>query len=226
MKYLKFAGAAAALALTAGMASAASADTYNLNVDGSSGNVLPGSSGTVTVNTVAGGGLDFTVNLFGAGVTGTNTFWSSGGHTSFTFTLSGDVNGVSVSGLSPGFVILTSGLTSGAMTAGSYPDPNIGSFEYAIDCPTCTGADPHPNSLHFVLTPTSGTTQLVLAANGDGVYGAADIRRNGLETGAVGFTLSQTPGVPEPATWAMMILGMGMVGAGMRMRRRFAATAA
>jgi hypothetical protein len=26
--------------------------------------------------------------------------------------------------------------------------------------------------------------------------------------------------VPEPATWAMMILGFGMVGAGMRMRRR------
>jgi hypothetical protein len=27
-------------------------------------------------------------------------------------------------------------------------------------------------------------------------------------------------GVPEPATWAMMILGMGMVGLGLRMRRR------
>jgi hypothetical protein len=26
--------------------------------------------------------------------------------------------------------------------------------------------------------------------------------------------------VPEPATWAMMILGMGMVGAGLRLRRR------
>jgi hypothetical protein len=29
--------------------------------------------------------------------------------------------------------------------------------------------------------------------------------------------------VPEPATWAMMILGMGMVGFGLRMRRRTAA---
>jgi hypothetical protein len=27
-------------------------------------------------------------------------------------------------------------------------------------------------------------------------------------------------GVPEPATWAMMILGFGMVGAGLRLRRR------
>lgn len=34
------------------------------------------------------------------------------------------------------------------------------------------------------------------------------------------------PGVPEPATWAMMILGMGMVGLGLRMRRRQASALA
>lgn len=35
-----------------------------------------------------------------------------------------------------------------------------------------------------------------------------------------------TPGaVPEPATWAMMILGMGMVGYGLRMRRKGLVTA-
>ncbi|HET9161037.1 MAG TPA: FxDxF family PEP-CTERM protein [Caulobacteraceae bacterium] len=32
--------------------------------------------------------------------------------------------------------------------------------------------------------------------------------------------------VPEPATWAMMILGMGMVGFGLRMRRRTASAVA
>lgn len=33
-------------------------------------------------------------------------------------------------------------------------------------------------------------------------------------------------GVPEPATWAMMIIGFGLTGAAMRFRRRDAATAA
>jgi hypothetical protein len=33
-------------------------------------------------------------------------------------------------------------------------------------------------------------------------------------------------GVPEPATWAMMIIGFGLTGAAMRFRRRDANTAA
>ena len=39
------------------------------------------------------------------------------------------------------------------------------------------------------------------------------------------FTL-MSAAVPEPATWAMMILGMGMVGAGLRLRRRQTVSAA
>jgi hypothetical protein len=31
--------------------------------------------------------------------------------------------------------------------------------------------------------------------------------------------------VPEPATWAMMIVGFGLVGAGLRLRRRREAAA-
>ena len=40
------------------------------------------------------------------------------------------------------------------------------------------------------------------------------------DIGSYGGTLNvAVPGVPEPATWAMMILGFGMVGAGMRLAR-------
>ena len=41
-------------------------------------------------------------------------------------------------------------------------------------------------------------------------------------TGAFGGNVSfnQTPGVPEPATWAMMLLGFGAVGFAMRRRQR------
>ena len=39
--------------------------------------------------------------------------------------------------------------------------------------------------------------------------------------GSYSGTIAFSPGViPEPATWAMMILGFGMVGAGLRMARR------
>jgi hypothetical protein len=41
------------------------------------------------------------------------------------------------------------------------------------------------------------------------------------ETSARGTgTVVATPAVPEPATWGMMILGFGLVGASMRYRRR------
>jgi hypothetical protein len=43
--------------------------------------------------------------------------------------------------------------------------------------------------------------------------------------GSYGGVLNIGP-IPEPATWAMMIVGMGMVGFGLRMRRRTAAAVA
>ena len=41
-----------------------------------------------------------------------------------------------------------------------------------------------------------------------------------------GYNLSITAGVPEPATWAMLALGLGAVGFSLRMNRRTAALAA
>jgi hypothetical protein len=36
----------------------------------------------------------------------------------------------------------------------------------------------------------------------------------------VNIGVNATPAVPEPATWGLLVLGMGMVGAGLRTRRR------
>jgi hypothetical protein len=58
------------------------------------------------------------------------------------------------------------------------------------------------------LPTLSGTQTLTI----NGTSGAA---------GSYGGTVAFASGaVPEPATWAMMILGFGMVGAGLRMARR------
>lgn len=52
------------------------------------------------------------------------------------------------------------------------------------------------------------------------------INTNRIQGGsAVGEASTPTAGVPEPATWAMMIAGFGLVGASLRRRRRTAVTA-
>ncbi|HEU4970127.1 PEPxxWA-CTERM sorting domain-containing protein [Sphingomonas sp.] len=65
--------------------------------------------------------------------------------------------------------------------------------------------------------PVSAAYALVTASGGDNLYGIGEIRFNG--------TLA-APGVPEPATWAMMIGGFGLAGGAARRRRTTRAVAA
>ena len=60
--------------------------------------------------------------------------------------------------------------------------------------------------------------RLIDVAN-EGDTGGASV---GADIDAVGAisTRAVTPGVPEPGTWALMILGFGMAGAGVRARRK------
>jgi hypothetical protein len=91
----------------------------------------------------------------------------------------------------------------------------------------------------FTSVLLDGATLFSLSASGDGVdhatltpidiaAGVHTITINGALVGGGGTyagVLNTGPQVPEPATWIMMILGMGMVGAGLRMRRRTKAAA-
>ncbi|WP_262408443.1 PEPxxWA-CTERM sorting domain-containing protein [Sphingomonas sp. JC676] len=43
------------------------------------------------------------------------------------------------------------------------------------------------------------------------------------EAGGATYTISAVAGVPEPASWAMLVLGTGMIGVGVRRRRAQAA---
>jgi hypothetical protein len=55
---------------------------------------------------------------------------------------------------------------------------------------------------------------------GQQIYFTSDlVNADGL-TGNVGATLVNTPSVPEPATWAMMLIGFGATGVAMRRTRR------
>lgn len=81
-------------------------------------------------------------------------------------------------------------------SAGSVSNLGAASSAYVIDAPITTGL----NTLTL-----SGR----LNPNGNGVG-------NGLVTGSL--TLVAAAMVPEPATWALLILGFGVVGAGLRRR--------
>jgi len=79
-----------------------------------------------------------------------------------------------------------------------------------------------------VTTQGDGTEKAVLSNPISVGVGAHTIFIKGTlagDIGSYGGTVN-VAAVPEPATWAMMILGMGMVGFGLRMRRRTAAAVA
>ncbi|MEP6784734.1 MAG: PEPxxWA-CTERM sorting domain-containing protein [Sphingomonadales bacterium] len=69
-------------------------------------------------------------------------------------------------------------------------------------------------------TGTSSGNVWVIGAARSGAVGYWDNNIDGFKVGSINVTAS----VPEPATWAMMISGFGMVGASMRRRRRVAVT--
>lgn len=71
-------------------------------------------------------------------------------------------------------------------------------------------------------TPGSMSSQFVLRP-GDGLYG--NTYQGGTFVGVWDFANSSVAMVPEPATWAMMIMGFGLAGAALRRRQALAATA-
>ena len=73
-------------------------------------------------------------------------------------------------------------------------------------------AAPGPSSPDTpAFTPVNATSATVTGANGDRIFGIGEVDFIGSAIGAA---------VPEPATWAMMLLGFGMVGGAVRGRRR------
>jgi hypothetical protein len=220
------ASAAIAAAMSLGGASFAHATTYILNVDGCSTGCGATNYGTVTTTGDGTGSLTIDVEL------AANVFFNQAGGANEFFSLTGD-NPIDITSLSTGFTALgtqNAGVHSGGGT--------FGDFDYVIDWvgpPTNNGNLPGPpGGVQSLIITLTGTSPLSLTSGvvqhgrnpptDSGIFFVADVfGPNGL-TGNVGATLS-TGGVPEPATWAMMLVGFFGMGGLLRRRRQAMATA-
>jgi PEP-CTERM motif-containing protein len=143
-------------------------------------------------------------------------------HQALSFNLSGGP-AITITGLTTGFSV-KNGTSSGspvswAVSAGSLSNTPEGTFDYAILAP----AKPAENSdgpLSFTVTDaakdlTAASLVFSLDSNNNQVYFASDLaNEDGSVTGTVGAGLGPNGvgSVPEPSTWAMMILGFFGVG--------------
>jgi hypothetical protein len=197
------------LAMTAGIlalasAGGANAATYLLQYSNAFGT---GNFGTVDV-TGSSTDLHFVVALNGDKIIDT------GSHYAVSMDLGG--SGFTLVGLSPSQFTLSSGTLSNAPFTG---------FNLALNCVACGpgGSAPWGHSLTFDITGTNLSVKTANAYNGHPINFAVDALGAGSSTGTVAGGLSAS--VPEPAAWALMIVGFGGIGAALRVRRRAFAAA-
>jgi hypothetical protein len=235
MKVRTLAAVAALVLGTAIGGGAANATTYLLTVDGCTGGCLGSNTqlGTVTV-TQNGGALDFSVVLSNGALF--NVAGNDTQHHAFVFDLApggADLTGLSYSNFTETNTV-THVVSSTTDFAGASPPPFSDSpfgdaWTNAVNYvgPLQGNSSANPSNFSFELTDTH--TNLLLSMltfgdtyNGHQIFVAADVFANG-NTGNVGATGG---GVPEPATWGLMITGVFCIGAAMRQQRRRALAAA
>jgi hypothetical protein len=225
----KMLAAAAALVITRGAASAATA-AYVFNTEGQSQTIYFNG-----FNSAAGGALDadlqakLTLTLFDIDANGDFTFnysfenLSTGNDAgtsrlvNFGFNADPDFHNASIVGA--GFFIT---VRSGNVVAGQ---PNV---EFcATNGNGCTAGG---NASKTLENGEVGAGKFLLNFASPQSSASLDnlqVRWISLNNGGSGYGLPTTPGaVPEPATWLMMIMGFGGLGAMIRRRRAGAAIAA
>lgn len=231
---LTSATSAMAVACTMLLPQAASAATWvsELNSSEAQSN---GPWGTVTVNELNANTVEVTLAL----ATGYRIV-DTGNHHAFTFNLSDSPNStINITAGGGGTNPLT------YLGEGSFTNPPFGSFANAFSC--CGPGANNSKATPFTFTVSNAggisfagqgyTTDINgkltslgtgnrFGANAGGWWFAVDVvAPNGGTTGAIGAgTPVLQTAVPEPATWAMMLGGFGLLGAAMRRRQRATVT--
>ena len=106
---------------------------------------------------------------------------------------------------------------------------DVGNFNVTFTA-TVSGGLYNGDSVYSVFSPNSNATGGFVGWEGLDQNGYSESPLYDVHTGVVTGDLANidlgVPGVPEPATWAMMLIGFGGLGAAMRARRKHAATTA
>jgi hypothetical protein len=193
---------------------------YNLDLNGMSSGTCPGGvCGTVSITGNTTSSLTYTVDLASgvsfhadhSGSSGTGAFLyfqlTDPGAPAITFSAVGTNGAIGTKSYS---------YNAPATTGGPF-DPNPGNFpgtyDYEVTCTNNTAGKICNGPLTFTASGASAADPFVIGSPaghglfaGDNIAIVADLSLScGGCTGFVGTTLA--PAVPEPSTWAMMILG-------------------
>jgi hypothetical protein len=197
--------------LMVALATGAEAAVYTVNSDHCSGGCTPDTS-TITA-TDSGGNLLIQVALapgdfFMSGPTG--NLKNSAGKSTFGFDL--DLTSITISSgpASPPWTTDGLGTVNGSFTSGAFAMDGAGKYDYVMNI---AGSGPSSvSSLTFTIMGASLTDII-----GSSPFAADIISGTTGNTGVVDFSLSggSTRGgspVPEPSTWAMMLIGFAGLG--------------
>ena len=217
-------GAAMAVAMAVGGGSIAKAETYQLDVN-HCGTCTLTNYGTITTTGEGTTSVTFAISL------ATDVYFNQAGQgfDSFVWNLLGDP-AITVG------VLPADWAATGAQTAVQEQEDGIGKYDYKVNLAQSNNSTLCCQTLNFTITSLSNLTFTSNTVDGKQVFFGVDVAQdlgNGQRgTGMIGATLCVTEacghegggggGVPEPATWAMMLLGFGGMGAILRRRRQAA----
>ena len=191
----------AALAAAASIAIASPASAAVLIADGITYNL--------TLNSITNGNK---TGNFTLAISGINTVSDTeGGRTGINaFAFNDPAVGTAVSGISSGFTFQTGGLNAtGCDGSGNF---------YCFKNTSASFPSPLPSSLSLFFNVTSDT------AGSWANWGTTDFKIDWVGSqnnyDLVSLAIPLNTAVPEPATWALMLLGFGGIGMAMRRRRK------
>jgi hypothetical protein len=173
----------------------------------SSPSIGTGNLGVVTITQNSFNTVEFNVAL-----SPDTAFVSTGGpHNAFTFNL--DL-------LTP-YIVSFNGASADSFVYSGGPEINTpyGSFINAIDCPGCGpgGSNAYSGVLDFTITAADEISFNNFVANTGGYYFSADVIGPSGGTGNIAAT--EVAPVPEPHTYAMILVGLGLIGFTARHRK-------